>query len=200
MFQRNLFAASRIFSASSNPGTDPAEMAADLPYVIAINILDFNVREDNKDYFQPVKLLYTKPPHRVAIPQWAVYNIQLPRFREHAPDFNDALDCWLYAMDEANQKNLTIQEVIDMTPELQTFMNSDKGFQQYCAQYRRVASDPKTQDEYYRWINEQMRQRGMIAAAEKRVEKKALSILSELGVSPDIIKQVEAKLDTNDQN
>jgi hypothetical protein len=187
-------------------------MAADLPYVIAINILDFNVREDNKDYFQPVKLLYTKPPHRVAIPQWAVYNLQLPLFREHAPDFNDALDCWLYAMDTANQKNLTIQEVISMTPELQTFMNNDKGFQQYCAQYHRVASDPKTQDEYYRWINEQMRQQGMIAAAEKRGEKRGeergrkaersdiIAVLNELGISPDILRQAETKLDTNDQN
>jgi hypothetical protein len=57
-----------------------------------------------------------------------------------------------------------------------------------------------------------MRQQGMIAAAEKRGEKrgeergekrgekKTLSIFSELGISPDIIKQVEAKLDTNDQN
>jgi hypothetical protein len=103
-------------------------------------------------------------------------------------------------MDEANQKNMTIQEVIDMTPELQTFMNSDKGFQQYCAQYQRVASDPNTQDEYYRWINEQWRQQGMIDAAEKRGEKKALLILSELGVSPDILKQAETKLDANDQN
>jgi hypothetical protein len=57
-----------------------------------------------------------------------------------------------------------------------------------------------------------MRQQGMIAAAEKRGEKrgeergekrgekKTLSIFSELGISPDIIKQAEAKLDTNDQN
>ncbi|MDR1205643.1 MAG: hypothetical protein LBL26_09225, partial [Peptococcaceae bacterium] len=130
------------------------------------------------------------------------------RFREHAPDFNDALDCWLYAMDEANQKNLTIQEVIDMTPELQTFMNNDKGFQQYCAQYHRVASDPIIQDEYYRWLNEQMRQQGMIAAAKKEGEqigRKAgwsdmITVLNELGVSPDILRQAETKLDASTQN
>jgi hypothetical protein len=192
----------------------------------------------------------------VAIPQLVIYNIQLPRLRELTPDFNDALYCWLYIMDQANQKKLTIQEVIEMTPELRTFMDNDKGFQQYCAQYHRAAADPETQDEYYRWINEQMRQQSMMAAAEQRgrkageeigeqrgreageeigeqrgrkageetgrkageeIGRKAgeeigeqrgrkegqadlISILNELGVSPDILSQAASKLDANNQN
>jgi hypothetical protein len=97
-----------------------------------------------------------------------------------------------------------IEEVIHMTPSLQPFMDSDKGFHQYCAQYHRVASDPAVQDEYYRWVNEQMRQQGMMIAAEERGEKRGeenvITVLNEIGVSPDILRQVEAKLNTDKQN
>jgi predicted transposase/invertase (TIGR01784 family) len=36
-----------------------------------------------------------------------------------------------------------------------------------------VASSPETQDEYYRWVNEQMRQQGMIQGAVKKAEERA---------------------------
>ena len=52
-----------------------------------------------------------------------------------------------------------------MTPELTLFAERNAGFQQYCEQYNRAASSPEIQEEYYRWINEQMRQQGMIQGA-----------------------------------
>jgi hypothetical protein len=161
ILKRNLFSASRIFTASVPPGSTFTEMAAAMPKIVSINLLDFNLRPNCDDYLQPVKLLYVKPPHTVALDKFSIYNIQLPCFRKLEPDFSNSLDCWLYAIDKAAQDMKTLKEVLDMTPELQAFATHDSGFQQYCQQYDRVAADPATLDEYYRWVNEQMRQAGM---------------------------------------
>jgi hypothetical protein len=169
IYQRNLFAASRIFVNTSVPGRTVAETAEAMPHVIAINIMNHNVRgEENTDFFQPVKPLYTKPPHSVAFSQIATYCIQLPRFREIGKDFTNPLHCWLYAMDTAAQKKLSIDEVVKMNAQLQQFAKTDDGFRQYCERYNLVAADPETRDEYYRWVNEQMRQWGIVRAAEER--------------------------------
>jgi predicted transposase/invertase (TIGR01784 family) len=171
IFQRNLFSASRTIADSAKAGTGHRELAASMPQVISINILNFNIREDNKDFLQPVKLLYTKAPHTVALEQFSIYNIQLPRFREMEEDFGDPLYCWIYAMDTAMREQKTIREVIAMTPQMQQFETIDTGFRQYCDRYERVATDPATRDEYYRWIDEQIRQQGMMLGAEEKGRK-----------------------------
>ncbi|MDR1727384.1 MAG: Rpn family recombination-promoting nuclease/putative transposase [Acidobacteriota bacterium] len=91
MLHRNLFAASRVFAATARPGTTAAQMAERMPRVIAVNLLDFAVREDNRELLQPVKLMYGKPPHRVTLGRFAVYNVQMPRVPEAAADFSDRL-------------------------------------------------------------------------------------------------------------
>jgi predicted transposase/invertase (TIGR01784 family) len=171
IFQRNLFAASEIFVSETTEGTTSAEMAKEMPCVIAINILDFNVREDNKELLQPVKPMFTKEPVKVAFKQFSIYNVQLPRLEEMPADFSDDFYCWLYVMNTAMRKKVSIEEVISMTPELQAFAERNTGFQQYCDQYKRAAADPETQKEYYRWINEQMRQEGMKRGAVEKALK-----------------------------
>jgi predicted transposase/invertase (TIGR01784 family) len=189
ILQRNLFSASRALTDSALPGTTHAKLAASMPKVISINILNFNIRDDDKHFLQPIKLLYTKPPHTVALPQFSIYNIQLPRFREAKQDFTNPLYCWIYAMDTAMQQKITIREVIAMTPELQHFAKADTGFTQYCERYDRVASDPATRTEYYNWINEQIRQQGMLLGAREQGLKEgkledARSFLA-MGLSPE---------------
>jgi hypothetical protein len=72
-------------------------------------------------------------------------------------------------------------EVIKLTPELQRFAKADTGFTQYCERYDRVASDPETRTEYYNWINEQIRQQGMLLGAEERgMKTKAAEIARNL--------------------
>ncbi|MDR1786701.1 MAG: PD-(D/E)XK nuclease family transposase [Spirochaetaceae bacterium] len=174
LFQRNLFSASRIFTATTPVGSRPRVLSSVTHKVIAINLLDFNLRDSNTDYLQPVKILYAKPPHDVALDTFAIYNIQLPRFREAAADFNDNLYCWLYALDTAGREKKTLTEVIEMTPELRAFTERDTGFQQYCKQYNRVASSPQTREEYLNWLDENTRQWAM--AEWKRTEGRAQGI------------------------
>jgi len=67
------------------------------------------------------------------------------------PPLADPLYLWLYAVDTAEREHKTIEEVLRMTPELQTFAQEDAGFRQFCEQYKRVASDPKTRREYWNY-------------------------------------------------
>jgi predicted transposase/invertase (TIGR01784 family) len=150
---RNLLGAARIYAAKVPEGTHPRDLVKMTPKVLVINILDYNIRDKRKngDYVQPVKLLYTKPPRETALAQFAIYNIELPKFREAAADFGDKLYCWIYALEAAQREKKTLQEVIKMTPQLQGFAQEDEGFKQFCEQYHRVASDPATRNDYYWW-------------------------------------------------
>jgi predicted transposase/invertase (TIGR01784 family) len=88
-----------------------------------------------------------------------------------------------------------------MTPQLQTFAKKDAGFLQYCERYNRVASNPDVRDEYYRWVDEQMRQDGMRRAAlaegldKGRAEGRAEARLEDarnflaMGLSPKQVAQ-----------
>ena len=138
-----------------------------MPIVIAISILIYNIREDNKDVLQPFKIMYTKPPKRKAIPQFGGYNIQLPRLLEMEPDFSSGLYCWFYTIYTAHKENKTISEVMDMIPQLQEYAKEDSGFMQFCEQYELAAADPKTRREYFIWYNDRWREAGMLYAARE---------------------------------
>jgi predicted transposase/invertase (TIGR01784 family) len=156
MFQRNLLSASHIFADKTPEGTRPRDLVAAMPKVIAINIFNFNIREGvpgspSADYLQPVKMLYAKPPHEAAFDNFTIYNIQLPKLKDAERDFSDPLYSWLYAIDTAQRERKSIEEVIKMTPELESFTARDAGFRQFCEQYKRVASDPQARREYRNW-------------------------------------------------
>jgi len=172
---RDLFSAAHVFTRAAARGDTAAEMAAKLPKVICINILGYNIRSDNNDVVQPFKILYTKPPQRTAIPHFSGYNVQLPRIAEMKPDFLNPLYCWGYTLHTAHANKKSVQEVIEMTPELQMYAETDNGYFQFCKQYDRAAANPTTMDEYRNWVLYVMREEGMrIAAVEAgREEERA---------------------------
>ncbi|MCL2386212.1 MAG: PD-(D/E)XK nuclease family transposase [Defluviitaleaceae bacterium] len=157
---RDLFSAAHIFTKTSTRGDTSAQMALKMPRVIYINILGYNIREDNSALVQPFKIMYTNPPSRVAVHHFSGYNIQLPRILEMPPNFEDSLYCWCYTLYTAHLKGITIQEVLAVQPALQTYSEQDMGFSQFCDRYNQVCADPATRDEYVRWTIDQMRQEG----------------------------------------
>jgi predicted transposase/invertase (TIGR01784 family) len=165
IFHRDWFSAAQITAASLPVGTPSSDMPVKLPKIIVINILADNIREDNSDFLQPIKLLYTKPPHRTAFDHLVIYNIQLPQFEKTKIDWSDNLHCWLYALDTAKLKNLTIEEVIAMTPQLQDFAKYDIGFRQFGDRYAYAISDPAVRQEYVMWVNDLMREQGRYESA-----------------------------------
>jgi predicted transposase/invertase (TIGR01784 family) len=178
---RDLFSASHVFTEKSNIGDTSAQMALKMPRIIYINILGYNIRGDNikdgdhsEDLVQPFKILYTKPPQEVAVPNFSGYNIQLPRVLDMKPDFTNSLYCWAYTLYTAHSKEKTIKEVLDMTPELQSYAQQDTGYQQFCDQYHLISADPKNRREYALWVNDRMREEGMKAWARDEGEQEGI--------------------------
>jgi predicted transposase/invertase (TIGR01784 family) len=157
---RNWFAASQLVAPSLPAGTRTSEFAQKLPRIIVVNLLDFDIRADNAEIVQPMKIVFTKQPQRVAMEHFAIYNVQFPSFRKVVVDWSDDLHCWLYVLDTARQKNLTIQEVIDMIPELRPFVERNAGFRQFNRQYEAATADPEVRQEYAQWLNDMLREQG----------------------------------------
>ena len=158
---RDLFSASHLFTENSSKGDTSAKMAVNMPKVIYINILGYVLRKSNTDMVQPFKIMYTKAPQEVAIPNFGGYNIQLPMLLKMDANFEDDLYCWCYALYTAHNQKKTIGEVVAMTPELQTFAERDAGFQQFHDRYDHVSADPQTRREYVLWFNEALREEGI---------------------------------------
>jgi hypothetical protein len=163
--QRNFLAAAQAVTESSGEGTTAARFAEQMPHIICINILGFDIRKDNPDWLQPAKYVYTKAPIAVALPQFISYDIELPKFRLATPDFTSDLYCWVCALDTAHRTGKTMKEVVEMTAGLREFEVRNSGFQQFCDRYQLVAADPNTRDEFQKWRRELMRQQGIRDAA-----------------------------------
>jgi hypothetical protein len=181
--QRSFFVASQIVSTLPAVSLTPAQLAVIMPKIISINILNFDVHRQNSDWLQPAKFVFVKEPITVALPQFMIYDIELPKFREATPDFSDDLYCWIYALNEAHQTGETIKEVVRMTPDLQAFEERNIGFQQFCKRYQLVASDDEARKQFFLWRCEIMRQEGihegMIAEGEERSAAKLEPVIAE---------------------
>ena len=101
---RNLFSSSHIFRETSEKGDTSAEMANRMPRVIHINLLDHNIRKNSTDLLEPFKIMYTKPPAEVAIPNFSGYNVQLPQIEKMEPDFGNALYNWCLPYTSSTQR------------------------------------------------------------------------------------------------
>ena len=101
----------------------------------------------------------------MAVSNFKIYNVQLPRLLEAEPDFNSALYCWGYTLATAHTLGKTVKEVLSMTPELQAYAETDTGFAQFCERYDRTTSDPQTRNEYHSWMMAFLREEGIKEAA-----------------------------------
>jgi hypothetical protein len=195
---RGLFTASHIYVKTSEKGDTHAQLSRNLPRVICINILGYNIRNDNTEAVQPYKILYTKPPQVAAIEHFRGYNVQLPRILEMPPDFKDPLYCIGYTLQKADKEKITISEVLEMTPAILDYAKTDPGFQQFMDLYNRVTASPEIQQEYVNWVKHFMREDGVrLAALEQGREEerdKWLFLMEAKDASIEAMKTEIAKL------
>ena len=170
--QRNFLAAAQIIANSASPNTTPEQMAKSMPYVIAINILNYAIRDDHDHWLQPARFVYTKPPHIIALPQYVSYDIELPKFKNATPDWNDDSYCWMYALIKAHEERKTMKEVSNMITELKPFSTTNDGFKQFSERYEFIATSDEIRDEYQKWQRELLRQAGIMEAARDEGEAK----------------------------
>ena len=155
-------------------------IALKMPRVISINLLDFELREKGVNFHQIIEPIYREPPHEVAEHHHVTHNIELPKFRRTAPDWSRPLHLWLTALCRAQDQNITLREVVDMDPVLQTFESNDSSFAQFVNNYGVANMDPETRWQY---------RLGALAAMFQRME---LQTEREEGIAEGIAEEKRA--------
>jgi len=164
------FLAYAINAASTLPiGTPAHELPDKMPRVIFINILCYNVRDDNSDVVQHSTMCYTNPPMKVSSTQIRRFEVQMPQFvelvRANKVDFTKPLHCWLYTIWTAHEKQITPGKVVEMNTALQEFAKTDEGFRQFCTRFKYVTDDPQSRKDYAKWLDETWRQMSIVESA-----------------------------------
>jgi predicted transposase/invertase (TIGR01784 family) len=186
---RNMFEYAHAIVSSVPQGILTVDLYNAVPKIVVINICNFPVRTTgNNDFLQPVKQMYTKNPE-VAQDYLNIYNVQLPNFRESEHDLTKPLHAWLFILDTANQKGITVKEVIDMFPELNEVVTTDPGFGQFMHRYDSVTSDPEVRKEYDMFMSEKMRMSGILFKAQENVKLETARNMLLDGVKPEKVSQ-----------
>jgi predicted transposase/invertase (TIGR01784 family) len=152
LLERNILAVSQDLATTFAKGSNAWELRRDFPTVYVINIMNYIERRDNDDFIQPIMLMYTKPPHRTAFENLKIYNVELPAFRKKQHDLTKKLDAWLYILDTAEQKGITVEEVITMDETLRNTVTTDSGLSQFVTKYDNVTADEDLRQEYFNYV------------------------------------------------
>jgi hypothetical protein len=173
ILQRNVLGASYQYISEARKGTTAMEMAAEMPYVSAVNIFGHvnNCRKDNKELLQPIRFIYDKEPRDVALEQFAVFNLQLPYLPEAPADFSNPLYCWSRLLYEMHFNKKLPEEVYAMEPRIKEFVESDAGASQFIARYDEAAASPAVRRAYEDWVLADFRERSLLQGARDEGRK-----------------------------
>ena len=156
MNERSMLYGEQSLSGGARRGDKLAIVAAGIPRVIVLNILDFVLRPTGKNFHQVAELIYREEPRERAVEKFEIHHLQLPKFRELEPDLKNPLHCWLTAICRAQERKTLIGEVVKMDAALQAFCEVDPGFAQFVERHGYVASLPDVRKEYKLWQIEQV--------------------------------------------
>jgi hypothetical protein len=183
MPKRNILAASHRIFDSVAPGIPIAELPERIPKIILINILCYNVRDDNTDIVQPSRTLYTKAPNTVADDTITRFDVQLPRFlklvEDNKVDYKNALHCWLMLFWKSHELRKKPEEVLRMYPQLKEFAEANTGYGDYCRRYNLVAGDRGTLSQYAMWLSDAISYQSVIDSAREDEALKWEGVLAE---------------------
>lgn len=133
MNNRDFFYGARILSSEFKSG----QKYSDMPKIRIINILDFIVREDNKELVQTVGLDYEKEPRREATDVFKIYHIQMPIFRKEHKTFDsvkgNAFHTWLYLFDKGYKNE----------EEMKMIAGISEGMKNFAQRYGIAINDPR---------------------------------------------------------
>ena len=132
-----------------------------VPKVRVINLLDFVLRKDHKDFLQPIGLLYRKDPE-TATDAFRIYNIELPKFRDTNPTLesvkDDPLLRWLYLLNMGYKNDHEMEVLSGMT----------EGMRKFATRYQFSLNDPDLRRMYEYELSARRDQESREQNAERR--------------------------------
>ena len=150
--ERTLLYAEQSLASGAKRGAALSEVTAAMPRVIAVNILENAIRATGS-FHQVVDMAYREPPYERATDRLEIHNLQLDRFMKELKNKTpiNPLQFWLTALCRAQDKKISLREVVKMDAQLQTFYDHDPGFAQFVDRYGTVSSLPEVRKAYRRW-------------------------------------------------
>jgi hypothetical protein len=180
MIRRSLLYAEQGLAGEAYKGEIIHHVAANMPRVLVVNILDFVLRKFEPNFHQIVELFYRTPPHERADDILAIHNIQLPRFRAITPDYGNPFHCWLLGLTKAQDQNIFLKEIIEMDLNLKEYYETDPGFAQFVERHSQVASDPEIKKAYKYWLIHQITEREhLYRSAQVAIDEARPAIIAE---------------------
>jgi predicted transposase/invertase (TIGR01784 family) len=190
--ERALLYAEQSLASGAKRGSTLSEVTAAMPRVVVVNILEKAIRAIG-GFHQVVELIYRETPYERATDKLEIHNLELDKYRKsEAADLNKPLQCWLTALCRAQDREISLREVVKMEAQLQAYYDHDPGFAQFVDRYGTVAALPEVRKAYRRWEYDVMldkleeerkvaKQKAQIAEGEARGEKaKAYTIARNL--------------------
>ena len=149
--ERTLLYAEQALASNARRGDTLSEVTSAMPRVIAVNILEKELRKHG-GFHQVVELLYREPPYERATDKLEIHNLELSKYRglSIAEPYN-ALCNWLTAICRAQDEKKPLAEVVKMDAQLQKYCEQDAGFAQFVDRHGVVAATPEIRKAYRRW-------------------------------------------------
>jgi hypothetical protein len=102
--ERSLIYAEQPLIGNARRGDTLKKVTAGMPRVIVVNILDFILRKNGRNFHQVAELTYREAPQERATDRFEIHALELPKFRElEYADMSKPLHCWLTAICEAQE-------------------------------------------------------------------------------------------------
>jgi predicted transposase/invertase (TIGR01784 family) len=161
--ERTLLYSEQALATRARIGAALKDVTVEMPRVVALNILDFDLRANGVNFHQVAELTYREEPRERATDKFEIHNLELKKFRRSEPDLSKPLHCWLTAVCRAQDEEKSLKEVVGMDTTLQEYYKSNPGFAQFTDRHDRVSAEPEVRRDYRRWQYEQM-----VNALEKR--------------------------------
>jgi predicted transposase/invertase (TIGR01784 family) len=172
--ERTLLYAEQALSTPAKIGAALKDVIVTMPRVVALNILDFDLRKNGKNFHQVAELTYREEPRERATDKFEIHNLELRKFRRIEPDSSKPLHCWLTAICRAQDGQISVKEVVEMDAALQEYYRNNPGFAQFADRHAQVSAEPEVRQAYRRWQYEQvidaLEKERLIAEGEARGE------------------------------
>jgi hypothetical protein len=180
--RNTLSSALKVFNRVEK-GTTTAELLVKTPKIIHINILCYNIREDNNDIVQFSRKCYMNTPITPTDDEDFRFDVQLPRFREliisDKVDFKNETHCWLFTIWRCHELSKTPKEVMDMYPELREYAKVNVGYHEFGNRFEDVTRSAEARENYIKWIDETWRQQSVIDSAVEMAIEQFQEIIAE---------------------
>jgi hypothetical protein len=102
------------------------------------------MRPSEDNFHEILGFAFNKEPSEPVPGLYEIHLLQLPKFLESQPDYNNPLHTWFAALCRTQEITRPLKEIVLEDENLKSFYQTDLGFAQFVDHCEMVAADPKS--------------------------------------------------------